>query len=242
MSVDVRHQRGVAKGKKIRQKWPDVDNPSGYPRLRIVAKRVGWRKRREKKERKQDEETSNEKKRGEDVAEKWTMHVSQPEEIRRWDPVDATPNPVLKTRSRMTVTNSTPTDSLWRWLDPEPRIQRSFAIISCRLSRKFCAPRSNRLLLASLCIGGESRAFFFLAFINWPGYLLTPIESQGRAFNKAPRYRSFIFYAPFIQSLINLPLYDRSDLINIWRKTFAAILMEPNTGNDCFAHLRRIIN
>lgn len=26
-----------------------------------------------------------------------------------------TPNPVLKTRSRMTVTNSTPTDSLWRW-------------------------------------------------------------------------------------------------------------------------------
>lgn len=49
MSVDVRHQRGVAKGKKIRQKWPDVDNPSGYPRLRIVAESVGWRKRRGKK-------------------------------------------------------------------------------------------------------------------------------------------------------------------------------------------------
>lgn len=46
-----------------------------------------------------------------------------------------TPNPVLKTRSRMTVTNSTPTDSLWRWPLSLCNVA-PLAIISRSLSRK----------------------------------------------------------------------------------------------------------
>ena len=196
--------------------------PRRYPRLRVG----GERSRTKRKKKGQGRKEQREKERGEDVAEKWTMHVSQ---TRRDTALRSGRRLILfwKLGSRMTVTNSTPTDSLWRWPDPRRRILALPPPLSSRcLSRKVLRAFSEQAAPGQpLCIAGESRAFLFLAFINWPGYLRTPIESQGWAFNKAPRYRSSIFYASFIQPVINLPLCERSDLINTWRKIFLAILM-----------------
>ena len=66
-----------------------MDNPSGYPPLVAEENESKLKKRRKKREGERGE-TSNRKRRGEDVGEKWTMHVSQSrEEIRRRDPADA---------------------------------------------------------------------------------------------------------------------------------------------------------
>lgn len=58
-------------------------------------------------------------------------------------------------------------------------------------------------------------ASFFRPLIGW----LSAIGFQGRTFNKTTRYRSSTFYTPLIRPVINLPLCERSDLINTLKKT-----------------------
>lgn len=195
-SFNAQRPRGVAVERK--KKLDRNDRMWIIPRLPVAANRgcseCGAReKRKERKRRINEQEEAGREREGAKRTSlkngRWTFCWAK-----RYDAeIRPTPNPVLKTRSRMTVTNSTPTDSLWRWPVAGPTTR--FAIISMLPAPRFRLLRTRW----PLYINGESRASSFPAFINWTGYLRTPIESQGRAFNKARAISAvrFLFLGAF---------------------------------------------
>lgn len=110
-----------------------MDNPSGYPPLVAEENESKLKKRRKKREGERERRAIG---RGEERMSVKNGRCTFRRAEKRYDAeIRPTPNPVLKTRSRMTVTNSTPTDSLWRWPLSLCNVA-PLAIISRSLSRK----------------------------------------------------------------------------------------------------------
>lgn len=188
MGVAERRKRRGKKKKKIRQKWPDVDNPSGYPPLVAEENESKLKKRRKKRGREGRDEQSEEERRGC----RWKMDDARFAEQRR----DTTP------RSGRRLILFWKLGLAWPWQTRHLQIVYGDGPYPCAtlrlspLSHAACLEKFLALWSGQRPVSGitaESCAFLFLAFINWPGYLWTPIESQGWAFNKTPRYRSSIF-------------------------------------------------